>query len=212
MTQLFLIRHGQTDWADKKLAGWMPDVHLNEAGQKQTAALVERLLPISFDAIYSSPLERTIETAMPLAQARGLEIVQMRELGEVDYGEWQGESLKQLVKKKEWAVVRVAPSAMRFPSGESLREVQSRAVGIIERIAAAHPEGTVAVFSHGDVIKAVVAHFIGTPLDMFQRLTIAPASVTVLSLGKFGGLLLRLNDTGPFQPWSRRGRKAKRKT
>lgn len=212
MTQVFLIRHGQNDWADKKLAGWMPDVHLNEAGQKQAEALVERLAPISFDAIYSSPLERTIETAAPLALARGLKVEQMRELGEVDYGIWQGESLKQLVKKKEWAIVRIAPSAMRFPDGESLREMQSRAVGTIERIAAAHPKGTIAVFSHGDVIKAIVAHFIGMPLDMFQRMMIAPASVSVLSIGKFGGHLLRLNDTGPFQPPLRAGRKSKRTT
>lgn len=208
MTQVFLIRHGQNDWADKKLAGWTPDVHLNEAGQKQAESLVERLAHVRFDAIFSSPLERTIETAAPLAQARGLVVERMRELGEVDFGEWQGESLKILAKKKEWVIVRIAPSAMRFPSGESLREMQSRAVSSIERIAAAHPKGTVAVFSHGDVIKAIVAHFVGMPLDMFQRLMIAPASVTVLSVGKFGGVLLRLNDTGPFLPPSRPSRKS----
>src|SRR3990172_12153798 len=114
MTLVFLIRHGLHDWLDVKLAGWTPEVHLNEAGQKQAEALVERLAPILFDAIYCSPLERTIETAAPLAPARGLEIKLTRELGEVDYGQWQGESLSQLSKKKEWAVVRIAPSAMRF--------------------------------------------------------------------------------------------------
>ena len=207
MTQLFLVRHGNTDWADKKLAGWTPGVHLNETGAKQAEALVERLAPIRFDAIYSSPLERTRETAAPLARARGLKVIQLSDIGEVRFGDWQGKSLSQLSKKKEWATVQLAPSMMRFPNGESIREMQSRAVAGIERIAAAHPKGTVALFSHGDVIKAIVAHLIGMPLDTFQRLSIAPASVTVMVLGRFGARLLRLNDTGPFQPPSKDGRK-----
>jgi len=207
MTQLFLVRHGNTDWADKKLAGWTPGVHLNETGAKQAEALVERLAPIRFDAIYSSPLERTRETAAPLARARGLKVIKLFDIGEVRYGDWQGKSLSQLSKKKEWATVQLAPSMMRFPNGESIREMQSRAVAGIERIAAAHPKGTVALFSHADVIKAIVAHLIGMPLDTFQRLSIAPASVTVMVLGRFGARLLRLNDTGPFQPPSKDGRK-----
>ncbi len=207
MTHVFLIRHAHNDWADKKLAGWTPGVRLNAIGTKQAEALVERLAPIQFDAIYSSPLERALETAAPLARARGLKVIALRDIGEVKYGDWQGKSLKQLARKKEWITVRLAPSLMRFPNGESLREMQSRAVASVERIAAAHPKGTVALFSHGDVIKAIVAHFIGMPLDTFQRLTIAPASVTVLGLGRFGAQLLRLNDTGPFQPPSKNGRK-----
>jgi probable phosphoglycerate mutase len=206
MTQVFLIRHGHNDWADKKLAGWTPGVHLNEMGRQQATALVERLLPVQFEAIFSSPLERTLETAAPLARARGLKITRLRDIGEVDYGDWQGRSLKQLAKKKEWAVVQAAPSMMRFPNGESLREMQSRAVAAVERVVAAHPKGNVALFSHGDVIKAIVAHFIGMPLDAFQRLIVAPASVSVLGMGRFGARLLRLNDTGPFQTPARNGR------
>jgi probable phosphoglycerate mutase len=199
MTNVFLIRHGHNDWADKKLAGWTPDVHLNETGKQQAEALVERLAPVKFDALYSSPLERTLETAAPLARARGLKVIRLSDIGEVRYGDWQGKPLSQLSKKKEWAIVQHSPSMMRFPNGESLREMQARAVNGIERAAAAHPKGTIALFSHGDVIKAVVAHLIGMPLDMFQRLMIAPASVTVLGLSRFGARLLRLNDTGPFQ-------------
>jgi len=207
MTQIFLIRHGQNDWADKRLAGWTPGVHLNATGKQQAEALVERLAPIKFHAIYSSPLERTLETAAPLAQARQLKVNRLRDLGEVDYGDWQGKTLKHLSKKKEWAIVQIAPSAMRFPNGESLREMQSRAIAGIERIATEHPKSTVAVFSHGDVIKAIVAHFIGMPLDTFQRLMIAPASVTILGMGRYGARLLRLNDTGPFQALSKNGHK-----
>ena len=207
MTHVFLIRHAHNDWADKKLAGWTPGVRLNALGAKQAEALVERLAPIEFDAIYSSPLERALETAAPLARARGLKVIELPDVGEVKYGDWQGKSLKQLSRKKEWITVQLAPSMMRFPNGESLREMQSRAVAGVERIAAAHPKGTLALFSHGDVIKAIVAHFVGMPLDTFQRLKIAPASVTVLGLGRFGAQLLRLNDTGPFQPPSKDGRK-----
>jgi len=210
MTQLFLIRHGLNDWADKKLAGWTPGVHLNDAGRRQAEALIERLAPIDLEAIYSSPLERALETAVPLARARGLKVIRMRDLGEVRYGDWQGKSLGQLEKRKEWAIVQMAPSVMRFPNGESLREMQNRAVAGIERIVAAHPKGNVAAFSHGDVIKAIVAHFVGMPLDSFQRLIVAPASVTVLGIGPFGARLLRLNDTGPFAPPSQNGRARQR--
>ena len=209
MTQVFLIRHGDNDWADKKLAGWTPGVHLNDAGRQQAEALIERLAPIELEAIYSSPLERTLETAAPLAPARGLRVIRLRDVGEVRYGDWQGKSLSQLRHRKEWIVVQTAPSAMRFPNGESLREMQSRAVAGVERIAAAHPKGSVAVFSHGDVIKAIVAHFVGMPLDSFQRLIVAPASVTVLGMGRFGARLLRLNDTGPFALPSPDGRSRK---
>jgi probable phosphoglycerate mutase len=207
MTHIFLIRHGHNDWADRKLAGWTPGVRLSATGRQQAEALVERLAPIEFHAIYSSPLERTLETAAPLARATGLKVQRRRDLGEVDYGDWQGKSLRQLSKKKEWSIVQLTPSAMRFPNGESLREMQSRAIGGIEHIVAAHRKGTIAVFSHGDVIKAVVAHFIGMPLDMFQRLMIAPASVTVLGMGRFGARLLRLNDSGPFVAPPKDGRK-----
>jgi probable phosphomutase (TIGR03848 family) len=199
MTRLILIRHGHNDWADKKLAGWTPDVHLNEHGRQQAQALVERLAPIKIDAIYSSPLDRTLETAQPLAKARGLKVVKSPGLGEVRYGDWQGKSLKILARKKEWRIVQVRPSAFRFPNGESLREMQNRAVAAVEEIAAAHPKGTVALFSHGDVIKAVVAFYSGIALDNFQRIGISPASISVIDLGPFGARLGRLNDTGPFQ-------------
>lgn len=209
MTLLFLVRHGHHDWLDKKLAGRTPEVHLSVAGRKQAEALVERLAPVPFEAVYSSPLERTMETASPLALARGLEIQPLAELCEVDYGCWQGMSLGRLYKKKEWTAVRFSPSAVRFPGGESLREMQNRAAGAVERMALAYPQGTVAGFSHGDVIKAIVAHFVGMPLDMFQRLVVAPASITVLSMGELGARLLRMNDTGPFLAPSKDGRKAK---
>ena len=199
MTRLLLIRHGHNDWADKKLAGRLPGIHLNEHGLQQAKELVERLAPLKISAIYASPLERTVETAQPLAKARGLRVFRMSGLIEVDYGEWAGKSLKVLTQKKEWRIIQVAPSAFRFPDGESLREVQHRAVATIEKIALAHPKETVVLFSHGDVIKSIVAHFSGIALDNFQRIGVSPASISVIELGPFGARINRLNDTGPFQ-------------
>jgi probable phosphomutase (TIGR03848 family) len=199
MTTLILIRHGHTDWADKKLAGWLPDVHLSELGQQQAQDLVERLRPIELAAIYSSPLERTLETAQPIAKARGLKINKVPNLGEVKCGDWQGLSLKALAQKKEWKSVQASPSTFAFPNGESFREMQSRAVAAVEQISAAHETGAVALFSHGDVIKVIVAYYSGIALDNFQRIAISPASISVIAIGPFGARIGRLNDTGPFQ-------------
>lgn len=197
MTQVLLIRHAVNDvMKQKRLAGWLPDVHLNEEGRHQAEALAERLAAIPISAIYASPLERTRETAEPLARRLGLE-VQLREaLGEVRYGEWTGKSLEELAKLEAWRVVQLYPSGMRFPGGEALREMQARVVGELEALAAAHPRQIVAVFSHADVIKAALAHYLGLHLDLFQRIVIDPASVSVLALSAFGPRVLRVNDTG----------------
>ncbi|CAG0928885.1 alpha-ribazole phosphatase [Thermoflexales bacterium] len=199
MTTLILIRHGHTDWADKKLAGWLPDVHLSDQGKQQAEELPQRLAALNITAIYSSPLERTLETAQPLAKARGLRIHKVADLGEVKFGEWQGQTLKVLSHKKEWKIVQAAPSTFQFPDGESFRETQSRAVGAIEKIVAGHAQDTVVAFSHGDVIKLIVAYYSGIALDNFQRIAISPASISVIELGPVGARLGRLNDTGPLQ-------------
>ena len=200
MTLLLLIRHGENEYTRKgKLAGWTPGVSLNEAGQKQAAALAERLKDAPLKAVYSRPLERARETAAPLAAAHKLNVSVMDGLGEVRYGQWQGQSLKRLARTRLWRTVQGLPSAMQFPGGETFRAVQSRAVEAVEGIVRAHPKAAVAVVSHGDVIKLVVAHYLGLPLDLFQRLSISTASVTVLRLGQGGPHLVKLNDTGRLE-------------
>ncbi|MEK7442398.1 MAG: MSMEG_4193 family putative phosphomutase [Chloroflexota bacterium] len=195
MSQLLLIRHGENDYTRKgKLAGWTPGVHLNDVGQAQAQALAEKLAHTPIKAIYSSPLERAIETALPLAKAKGLTIHKRSDVGEVRYGEWTGKSLKALARTKLWQVVQKQPSAMQFPDGETLRDVQSRAVNEIEKIAAAHPKDMVAIFSHGDIIKLVLAHYLGMPLDMFQRLAVNTASVSVLQRQGSMPLVMKVND------------------
>lgn len=195
---LILIRHAVNDWVGEKLAGWTPGVHLNDEGRAQAAALARRLAEVPLAAIYSSPLERTLETAEPLAQAHGL-AVQVREgLGETQYGDWTGRTLKELRDEKLWPVVQVYPSGARFPAGESMREVQARIVAELDAIRDSHMGQTVAVVSHSDPIKMAVAHYTGLALDLFQRLTISPASVTAFAFTQFGPRLLCMNYTDPL--------------
>jgi probable phosphomutase (TIGR03848 family) len=195
MTRLLLIRHGAND-AQKEgvLTGWTPGVHLNEIGRAQVQALAQRLAPVDLAAVYASPLERTLETAEAVAAPHELPVVVREDLGEVRIGRWTGEPLEKVRKRRLWRKVQFVPSVMRFPGGESFREVQARAVAELERVCAKHPKQTVAVVSHADVIKAAVAYYIGLPLDLFQRLVIAPASLTVLELGGLMPHLLCLND------------------
>jgi probable phosphoglycerate mutase len=195
MTRLLLIRHGANDaHKDGLLTGWTPGVHLNQTGRAQVQALARRLASIEVAAVYASPLERTLETAEAVAAPHDLSVVVREDLGEVRIGRWTGQPLEKLCKRRLWRKVQFVPRTMRFPGGESFREVQARAVAELERVCADHPKQTIAVVSHADVIKAVVAYAIGLPLDLFQRLVIAPASLTVLELGDLMPHLLCLND------------------
>lgn len=197
-TTLLLIRHATNDWVGSdRLAGWTPGVHLNEQGRRQAQALAERLAKQKIAAIYSSPLERTIETAEILAKPHSLPIRIRDGLGEVKYGDWTGQSVKELAEKQAdlWRIVQMIPSQARFPNGESLYEVQVRAVRELDAIVRAHPGQTVAVVSHADVIKACLAHYLGIHLDLFQRLVISPASLTVVQVFPMGVSVSCVNDT-----------------
>ena len=192
---LLLIRHAVNDWVGERLAGWTPGVHLNDEGRAQAEALVQRLAEVPLAAIYSSPLERTLQTAQPLARARDLAVTVRPALGEARYGEWTGRTLKELKEEALWPVVQVYPTGVRFPGGESMLEVQARLVAELDGIRDAHPGQTVAVFSHSDPIKLAVATYAGLPTDLFQRLTIGPASVTAFTFTQFGPRLICLNHT-----------------
>jgi probable phosphoglycerate mutase len=193
MMNLLLIRHALNDWVGEKLAGWTPNVRLNDEGRTQADDLAQRLAEVPLAAVYSSPLERTLETAQPLADAHGLSVQVREALGETRYGDWTGRTLKELKDEELWPVVQVYPSGARFPNGESMREVQARIVAELDTIRDAHPQQTVAVVSHSDPIRMAVAHYVGLPLDLFQRLTISPASVTAFTFSKFGPRLSLLN-------------------
>lgn len=193
-TYLFLIRHGENDWVgSNRLAGRTPGVYLNEKGREQAFELAELLQRQPIEAVYSSPLERCMETAQPLADKFDLPVNAEAGVLEVDYGEWRGQSLKDLSKEPAWQMVQHYPSAFRFPGGETLQEVQSRAVAAIGRIHQAHPNQVVALFSHGDVIRTTLAYFLGTHIDLFQRIMINTASVSVVALHNLRPMVLGVN-------------------
>jgi probable phosphomutase (TIGR03848 family) len=202
MPLLLLIRHGENDFVKtSKLAGHLPGIHLNERGQKQAQALGEALKDVPIKAIYSSPLERAMETAAPIANARKLEIVQEPDLMDTNIGSWEGKSLKVLRLTKLWSIVQNAPSRFRFPDGESFVESQARYVSALERIIKKHnkPQDIVAVVFHADPIKLAVAHFLGMPLDHFQRLSCDTGSLTALYASESGANLVKLNQRPPFE-------------
>jgi len=202
MVTIILVRHGENDWVKKKrLAGWIPGIHLNENGRLQAQQAADRLASLPIQAIYSSPVARCVETAVTIAQPHQLHITELPEVGEVRYGKWEGEKIKKLAKKPGWTAVQHYPSRFQFPQGEALREVQFRAIQALESLSARHEKDTIIVVSHADVIKLVLAHYLGTHIDLFQRIVIAPASVSILALMPNGGVrVLRLNDTGPLLP------------
>jgi len=199
VTLLLLIRHGTNDWVHGRLAGWTPGVHLNEDGRRQAAALSARLAFLPIDAIYTSPLERTVETAQALAGPRGMPLRLVEGLGEVRYGEWQGAELKELYKHELWPGVQFYPSGTRFPGGETLGEAQMRMVATLDGLRAQHPKGVIAVVSHADIIKLALAYYIGMHMDLFQRLEISPCSVSALFFTRMGPRLLAYNDTGALE-------------
>jgi probable phosphoglycerate mutase len=202
MVTVILVRHGENAWVKKgKLAGWLPDIHLNENGYRQAAEAAERLAHLPVKAVYSSPITRCMETAEAIARAHALDIVEIEELGEVRYGDWEGKKIKKLAREPLWFAVQFYPSRMRFPGGEALREVQSRAVQGIERLTAQHADETVVLVSHADVIRLVLAHYLGVHIDLFQRLVISPGAISVLQFSSRGmARVVRFNDDGPLRP------------
>lgn len=199
MTRLLLIRHGMNDWVHGKLAGWTPGVHLNNEGQQQVQALSERLCTLPIVAIYSSPLERAVETAEAIAHPRNLSVRLVEELGEVRYGDWTGQAIQDLAQQERWMGVQFYPSGTRFPNGETLGEVQMRAITALDRLRDRHPTEMIVAVAHADLIKLVIAYYIGMHIDLFQRLVIHTASVTALSFERMGPRLLVLNDTGSLE-------------
>jgi len=200
MPSLLLIRHGENDLAKRGvLAGRLPGVHLNEAGRKQAQELAEALGRLPIKAVYSSPLERALETAEPLARALRVGIQRDPGLIESNVGRWEGKSVRRLALSKYWRIVQRSPSRAGHPGGESFVETQTRVVSALEEICAKHKaRDLIACVMHSDPIKLAVAHYIGLPLDHFQRLVCDPASVTLLALGPSSARLIWLNRQPPF--------------
>ncbi|GAA1025750.1 MULTISPECIES: histidine phosphatase family protein [Amycolatopsis] len=202
MSTVILLRHGKsTANGSGVLAGRTPKVGLDDTGRAQAAALVERFAGVPVAELVVSPMLRCKQTVAPLAAAQGLDKVVEPRLSEVDYGEWTGRELKNLVKEPLWRVVQAHPSAAVFPGGEGLAEMQARAVAAIRahdaRITAEHGDHAVwVVCSHGDVIKSILADALGQHLDAFQRIVVDPAAVSVVRYTETRPFVLRVNEHG----------------
>lgn len=196
-TLVLLVRHGTTPTTGKVLPGRAPGLHLAPRGQDEARRAAERLAELErIAAIYSSPLERTRQTAAPISRALRTPVRVDRGLLECDFGTWTGQSLRRLMKRPEWSTVQRTPSAFRFPDGESFVEMQTRMIGTLDKIRRRHPGQTVVCVSHADPIKAVVAHAMGTPLDLFQRIVISTCSITAIVYSDSAPTVLTVNSTG----------------
>lgn len=197
-TLILCVRHGRTPTTGVELYGRRPGVHLAEEGVAQAEAVAARIAALGkgrVSAVYASPLERTRETAAPIARATGKRVRREAGLLELDVGTWTGRKLRDLRKLKAWATVQRYPSGFRFPGGESFLEMQSRIAGAMDRLAAQHRGETIVAVSHADPIRALVAHAMGTHLDLFQRIVVSPCSVTAILYTVDGPVVLAVNST-----------------
>jgi probable phosphomutase (TIGR03848 family) len=196
-TVVLFVRHGQTPTTGKKLPGRAPGLHLAPTGLTQAQAAGERIAGMgTVRAVYSSPMERTQETAAPIAKSCGLRVRTHKGLIEADFGAWTGKNLSSLRKLPEWQSVQRYPSGFRFPKGESFSEMQTRMTGAVADLVARHPGETIVAVSHADTIKAAIADAAGTPLDLFQRIVVSPCSVSVVMYTPTGPIVLSVNSTG----------------
>ncbi|MFI8103124.1 histidine phosphatase family protein [Streptomyces sp. NPDC086023] len=205
MATLILVRHGRsTANTSGVLAGLTPGIALDEHGAAQAAALPGRLAGLPLAAAVTSPLQRCRETLAPLLAARPeLPLHTEERIGECDYGDWSGRKLAELADEPLMKVVQQHPSAAVFPGGESMRTMHYRSAEAVRewntRIEAEHgPDALYLMCSHGDVIKSLVADALGLHLDLFQRVSVEPCSVTVIRYTRTRPFLLRLGDTGDF--------------
>lgn len=202
MTRLLLIRHAPTPETGKRLTGRLPGVSLDEAGVRSAQATARRLSAVNLSAIYASPIERTWETALEVARMQRARPIPHDGLLEVDYGAWSGRTMRSLYPLKAWRTVTLTPSRMVFPGGEALADAQRRGVVACEEIVSRHRGKTVAAVTHADIIKAVLSHYLGQPLDLFQRIGVSPASVSVVEFHHDRPPMVTAINTGGDLAWA----------
>ena len=193
MTTFALIRHASHALLGHTIVGRLPGVQLSARGLREAEALASRLEGWPIQALYSSPIERARATAAAIADRLRLEVQAADELNEIDYGAWTNRTLADLREIPEWRRFNLFRSGSRIPGGESMVEVQDRMLQLIERICCVHPEQTVALVGHGDVIKAALAYYLGVPLDLFGRIELSPASLSVIRVEPHGPQVLLIN-------------------
>lgn len=199
MTRFLLIRHALTDSVGKRLSGRSSGLFLNDEGRKQAQYLAERLSKTPINAIYSSPLERALETAQLLARSLNLTPILSEDFLEIDFGKWTNCTIDELKSDPQFQLFNTFRSATRIPGGEMMPEAQLRIVAGIEKLRVHYSEKTVAIISHADLIKSAIAYYSGISLDMIQRIEISPASVSIVELYDETARIVLLNETGKFE-------------
>jgi broad specificity phosphatase PhoE len=193
LTRLVFVRHADHGLLGRRLVGRTSGVRLSPDGERDAEALAERLAVAPIRALYCSPLERARATARPLAARLGLDARVADELNEVDFGDWSDRSFSDLDEGAEWRRYNSFRSGVRAPGGESISDVLSRVLDLVHRLCSDHGEQMVALVSHGDVIKTTLAYYLGVPLDLFQRIEISPASISIVRIGRYGPEVLLIN-------------------
>jgi probable phosphoglycerate mutase len=194
-TTFFLVRHAAHDRLGRVLCGRMAGVSLGEIGRAQALKLAERVSRETIAAVYTSPLERARETAAPIAARLGLDLQIAPEIDEIGFGDWSGLTFDELGRDPRWASWNTARSVARPPGGgETMLEAQARAVGFVESLRDRHRDGAAALVSHSDLLKAILAYFLGLSLDFIGRFEIGPASLSTLVVGDWGAKILTLNE------------------
>ena len=206
MTTFLLIRHGATEWVGQRIMGWTPGISVSFSGRAEVASLAESLAEVKLAAVYSSPLERALDTATAIARRQGMEASPHQAFGEIRFGDWTGRELRELDKEEHWRRWNTVRSLTRAPRGELTLEVQLRVYDALTELRDRHPEQKVAVVSHGDPIRAVIAHLAAIPLDLALRLRIDTASVSVVRLGDWEPEIMGVNQRANGLGWLRKER------
>lgn len=184
--RVHLIRHSLTSETGKRLSSLDPDISLSPEGLSRAEELGRSLAAVPLRAVYTSPYRRCVETAAAITRGRRIRPRVTPAFVEADYGRWLGRPLKSLYRLKAWQHLMASPTRFRFPDGETLQEVQNRAVAGVEALAQKHADDTIAISSHGDVIKVILTHYLGVPLDLSHRIDVLPASVSVVDISDRG--------------------------
>ncbi|HEY9508445.1 MAG TPA: histidine phosphatase family protein [Verrucomicrobiae bacterium] len=193
MTTFYLIRHGSNDFAGKTLVGRTPGIHLNDAGRAEVDRLADELAREPIQHLFSSPMERCRETAAPIAKRLNLEMQILDGLVEVEFGDWTGQEIAEMNSDELWQKWNTFRSGGRIPNGESIWEVQTRMIAVIEKLRRDFPNQTLALFSHGDPLRAAITYYLGMPIDFIHRLELSPASVSVLMIDDWTAKVQALN-------------------
>ncbi|QJD96825.1 histidine phosphatase family protein [Mucilaginibacter robiniae] len=199
MTKFVLIRHATTNSVGYRLSGRTPGISLNEEGKAQAQTLAERLTHLPLSAIYSSPLERAVETAEPIAASHQLTSTICEDFLEIDFGQWTNKTFKELESELTFKLFNSFRSYTRIPGGETMTEAQLRIINGFEKLRSQHEQETIAIVSHVDLIKAAITYYAGIPLDLFQRIEISPASVSIIELYEETARITLLNHTGDIK-------------